>query len=396
MPPSVAPRVCIIRHGQYPEDPRVRREAEALLDAGCELDIICRRGDGEPASECVGGAQVHRLPVDHRRNGKLRYAFEYGAFPAVAALTLERLDRRRRFHVVQVNTMPDHLVYAAAPARRRGARVVLDMHDMMPELYESKFGPSPRAVRVLCAVERASVAYADGALVVSEPQRRSLIARGIAADRLTTVMNLPDERIFHARAERPDPSPGPMLISHGTLVERLGYDTAIRAVAIARDRVPDVRLTIVGAGEYEPALRVLAAKLSVQDRVAFLGFRPIEEIPQHIARAHIGVVANKLDSFTDLLVPTKLMEYVAMGLPAIVARTTGVQAYFDDSSVTFFKPDDPADLARAIGQLASDHDGSYRLAERAQNRFRESYSWQRGKLAYQQLVTDQAARAKRL
>lgn len=379
-------RICIVRQGYYPADPRVRREAQALLDYGWAVDVICLRREGERARERAGGVDIHRLPVQHRRASIARYLFEYSVFPMLAAIRLARLHLRRRYDIVQVNTMPDHLVFAAALPKLLGARVVLDMHEAMPELYASKFGASPRAVRFIEAVERASARVADRVIVVSGPHRAAIAEHGVPADKLTVVMNSPDERIFKRPDEQRARAPGCVLIEHGTLVERYGFDVAIRAMGILRSRLPQARLVIIGDGEHGPALRTLAADLGLLDRVEFLGRRPLDEIPGHLARAHIGVVSNEIDAFTDLVVPTKLLEFAAIGLPAVAARTRAVEAYFDESSVQFFAPGDPADLARAVLELASNDARARSLAASAQRTFLASHSWTNMKQVYGELL----------
>jgi glycosyltransferase involved in cell wall biosynthesis len=287
---------------------------------------------------------------------------------------------------VQVNTMPDHLVFAAAVPKLLGARVVLDMHEAMPELYASKFGASPQVVGLVAAVERASTRFADRVIVVSDPHREAVARRGADAAKLTVVMNSADERIFRRPASNSRGERGIVLVSHGTLVERYGFDTAILAMEILRDRVPGARLLIVGDGEHAPALRRLAADCDVVDRVDFLGRRPLDEIPRYLARASFGLVSNRLDEFTDLVVPTKLMEYVAMGLPSIVARSRAVEAYFDDSSVQFFAPGDPVDLARAVAELAADPDRASAMATSATRTFLRANSWSAMRSTYGGLI----------
>ena len=73
-------RICIIRHYYYPEDPRGRREAEALAAAGHHVDVLALRHEGELASEVINGVNVRRLPVKHYRGSVFHYAYEYGAF----------------------------------------------------------------------------------------------------------------------------------------------------------------------------------------------------------------------------------------------------------------------------------------------------------------------------
>ena len=135
-------RICIIRHYYYPEDPRSRREAEALADAGHEVDILTLRHPDEPAREVINGVNVRRLPVEHYRGSLPKYAYEYGAFFFLAFLVLTARLFRRRYDVVQVNSLPDFLVFAAVAYKLAGVPVVIDMHECTPELFCTKYGAS--------------------------------------------------------------------------------------------------------------------------------------------------------------------------------------------------------------------------------------------------------------
>lgn len=362
-------RVLLVRHGPYPEDPRVRREALALRDAGHEVAVLCLREPGQAAREVVEGVAVRRLPVRHRRRGAARYAAEYAAFALMATARVTWAAARGRLagcpiDVVQVHSMPDALVFCSAAARALGSQVVLDLHEVMPELYASKFGvglghPLPRA---LAAVEQAAIRFADASLAVSAPVLERYVARGAPRDAFTVVMNAPDPRWFH-RGWRADPRPPgpPRIVSHGTLVERHGFDVLIHALA----DVPGALLEVVGEGEARPDLERLAADLGLAGRVTFAGRVPLERVAARVAAADIGVVANRSDPFTDLVVPTKLLEYAALGVPAVVARTPAVEAYFPPDAVRYVAPGDPASLAAALRALVVDSAERSRLAAAA-------------------------------
>jgi glycosyltransferase involved in cell wall biosynthesis len=382
---------CLVRLGYYPADPRVRREAEALVDAGFGVDVVCSRGDGESWTADAGGVRIYRLPIGHRRGGIGRYVFEYLGFLALATATVAILHARRRYRIVQVHTMPDFLVFAALVPKLMGAKVVLDMHEVVPELFASKFrlSPSSPAVTALAALERVSTAFADHVLTVSEATRGVIQRRGLPDSKLTIVMNSADERRFEPRPRRPHD--GLMLVSHGTIVERYGYDTLLRAMTdVVRER-PDARLRIIGGGdlggtEYLHHLERVIAELGLGRNVELAGYRPLDEIPALLAEADIGITANEIDEFTSLIVPTKLMEYVALEIPAVAARSPAVDLYFDDDDVTFFASGDAAGLARAILGVARDLDAARARAAGARARFVPHYGWPRMKETYVELM----------
>jgi len=290
--------------------------------------------------------------------------------------------------------MPDFLVFAAALPKLAGAKVLLDMHELMPELYAAKYGIRNQhpLVRLVTAAERLAVGFADGVITVHEMVRRRLIARGIPSEKLTVVMNSPDERYFHRRAKPPPLENGELrVISHGTLVERYGFDTAIRAIGLLRERFPRVRLTIMGEGEFAANLSNLVTELRLHEHVELTGFRPLDQVDDILSRAHVGIAANKIDRFTRLILPAKLLEYVMVGVPAVVSRSPTVMEYFDESCVKFIRSDDADDLARGIAELAADPVGAAAMAERAANRYLPVYGWeQRMKHRYVDLVAELA------
>ncbi len=388
-PDRARKRVCLIRHSHYPKDPRDRRQVEALLDHGYQVDVICLRARGEHPYERLGDLALHRLPVQHRRSGVARYFVEYLAFFCLATAQVSRLHARRRYHVVQVSTMPDFLVFAAVVPKLMGARIVLDFHEAMPELFATKFGSGrarlfPRALEV---VEHVSTRFADRVVVVSEPHKAAVMRRHVPERKLELVMNSPDERYFRPRRRpRPSPDGGPLLVAHGSLLDHYGFQTVIRAMPAVRHFAPAARLHVIGEGEYEHALRALARQLSIDDRVEFKGFVPLHEIPAQLAAADIGVVPNEGPYFRQLVLPTKLMELVAMGVPSVVARSDAVLAYFDASMVCFFEAGDDEDLARAVAELVADPSEARAMARRAAEGFLPTHEWPRMKEVYLEMI----------
>ena len=204
-------RVCMIALTDYPADMRVRREAEALARRGDEIDVICPATPALGARRSIGGVSlrtVTRFAYSPDTRGR-DYLVRYATFMFAALRTVTRLHLRRPYDVVQVHTMPDILVFAALGPKLLGASVLLDVHDLMPELYASKFGLSDShpMVRALRALERRSIAFADGVMCVHRPHRDALIRHGNPEDRLRIVMNVPDPSLFARRTTEPPDSP---------------------------------------------------------------------------------------------------------------------------------------------------------------------------------------------
>ncbi len=369
----------MIVHAYYPVgETRVQREAEALVRAGFDVDVLCLRDEGERARERIDGIEVHRLPVQVDKRGLGRQFISYLRMLALASLRVAQLHRAQPFTSVQVHNLPDFLVFAAVYPKRRGARVVLDLHDLMPEFFDGRFGRQhPLLRRAVRWQERVSCHFADRVITVSDHWRQALIDRGVPSRKVDVVMNVADARLFTpgGAGQRPAPANRLRLLYHGTITRRYGLDLALRAVAIARDEVPGIHLTIVGKGDDVPALTALRTTLGLDLVVDIRDeFLPVEVLPDLIASADAGIVPYRDDVFTDGLLPTKLMEYAEMHLPSIAARTTAIDGYFADSFVEFFEPGDVGGLARIIVELARNPARREALARGAE-RFTERYNW---------------------
>jgi glycosyltransferase involved in cell wall biosynthesis len=388
-------RIAVIRQGLFEVDPRCQREVHALLQEGHEVDVICRRDEGRPRIERDGRLTVRRLPIPLRRGGAFSYLADYALFFIAAFAVLTALHVRRRYKLVQVHSLPDPLVFAAIVPKLTGARVVLDLHECMPEFFATKFGVplDHRAVRVVGAVEQASIWFADFAITCTEQMREAFVGRGADPNRIGVVHNTAEEEIFDPARHPPRARDNGRftLICHGSVEERYGLDTAIRAVATLADEIPELRLQILGKGTQLPELRELAAQLDVRDRVDFNGtWVPIEELLDAIAAADGGIVAMKRDAFRDLVHCNKMYDLIAMRRPVISSRTRSVEAYFSDEALLYFTADDPGDLARAIKRLYAEPELGERLVERAGEEV-EPYRWPRQREQYKSYVLSAAS-----
>jgi glycosyltransferase involved in cell wall biosynthesis len=358
-----------------------------LVAAGHEVDLICRRGAGQPLRERTPAGTVYRLPVAHSRGILAAYALEYAVFFVAATALLSGLWLRRRYDLVQVSSMPDALVFAAAVPRLAGRPVLLDLREAMSDLFATRFRTGRRhpLIRVLAALERASIAFAHHCITPTAQLREALVARGCPPGKIEVVMDGADDAVFAPRTVDRDPGAF-VLVSHGTVEESFGLDTAIEAVALVRDDIPGLRLEIYGEGSQVKALRRLADAAGVADRVAIAGaWVPFDELLHALARADAGVVAMKRDPYRDMTLGNKMFELIAMGRPVIASRTTSVEAHFPPDALALFESGNAEDLARVIRELHADPELRAGLAERAAAAV-EPYRWTHQGPRYVQLV----------
>jgi glycosyltransferase involved in cell wall biosynthesis len=382
--------ILMAAYTNYRRDPRVRREAEALVEAGHRVVFLASRQPGEPHRETISGVEVVKtFGLTHRRTSMVGYMLDYMLFAVMIFIHL--LAHPRRYRLIHVNNMPDFLVFGTCLARLMGTPVIHDVHDLMPELFVEKFrsGDKHWIVGVLKWQERWAGRFASAVLTVEERLKDILSTRGVAREKIHVLMNLPDDRIFAHRGPQSAKAPDApfVLVYHGTLAHRLGLDIAIRAVAKARSEVPSLQLRIIGAGEERESLIALRDELGLRDQVSFsAGFVPVNQIPALIADADAGLIPLRMSSGTDIMLPTKLLEYVTMGIPCITPKTGTIARYFDDTMVEFFEAENVEALAAAIVRLRRDPGRCAALARQATERFANTYTWNRHRRVYTELV----------
>ena len=380
-------------HSYYDEDPRVRREAESLVGAGHEVDVFALRRPDDQADGVVAGVRVERLGVQrHQGAGIGVYLREYLSFVVRSGWRLARAHRRRRYGLVQVHTLPDFLAFAALPLRLTGVPLIVDLHEAMPEFFRSRFprASNPIAHALLRLQERASIAIATAVITVNPAMAERLVRLGVPAGKIHIVPNT-------AALARFDPSLHPRrafaedgavrLVYGGALTPTYEVDVAIDALATLRSTRPDLdlRLELYGRGDAERRWRDRARELGIEDRVAFHGRVPIEEMPAAIAAADIGLAPTRRDPFTDVSLSTKIFEYAAMGKPVVATRLPMVETTFPVGTVTTYEPGDASSLAAAIALIADDAPGRDAAVAATAAVARER-SWERESAAYLELI----------
>lgn len=374
-------KIAMVVHSYYPRDVRVRRECESLSDRGDTVDVICLKNPNEAPTELVGNVQVYRLPVQHQRGqGPVGYIREYLAFFLRATLVLTKLHIKNRYPIIQIHNMPDFLVFVTIIPKLLGARVLLDMHDVTPELFQSLYGISRRSLTFgfLCFVERISLAYADAILTVNRNICQLFLNRNPIVKKIEVVMNSPDPRYFSTKGSVTFPAQGNFqLIHHGQILRRYSLEVVLEAICLVKNRIPSLKLDVYGDGEeqYVEELQLLVRTLDIQKQVMFHGQVPIEQIPNLIQSSQLGLVPCYKDIFVDrVMLPTRLLEYVTMGLPTVVSRVSTVETYFKENEVAYYPHNDPRALAHKIFDLYVNPKRRACMARRAKTAF-QKYEW---------------------
>jgi glycosyltransferase involved in cell wall biosynthesis len=375
-------KICMIAYTQYSWDARLRREAETLVShPEYEVVVLSLKEFDHARYYIMDGVAVDELNLrQYRGKNTLKYFASYFRFLLLSFLYCSRIFFRSRIDVVHVHNMPDFVVFAAAIPRLFGRKLVLDIHDSMPETLLTKFSNTNRFIyNILCWEEAASCKFANRIICVNEIQRNALIRRGIPARKIDVCMNVPDHKRFNLKESlkfRRSSHNGFKLVYHGTQSKRLGVDLVIRAVARLVAEIPDLQFHVIGTGDDLEEFIKLSEAIRVEKSVHFSKNNlPVQNLVTMLAEMDMGIVANRKSIATELMLPVKMMEYIALEIPVVAPRLKTIQYYFDDDMVTYFEPEDMDSLTGAIRELYSNEAKRKRQIQSAK-KFLELYGWE--------------------
>ena len=388
--------VLMIAYTNYQTDPRVIREAEAAVSGGFDVDFIALRREGDPPEELIRGVRlIHLNQQRYRGGGAVRYVLSYLQFFVRCTLKTTWLQLKKRYRVVHVNNMPDFFVFCALLPKLMGAKVILDIHDPMPNTFASKFksGEGALPFKLLLWEERLSVFFADQVLTVHDPVKDYVLVKQhrIPPASIEVIANFADDELFRLR--EPIQSDGRLRLAfHGTILERYGLRDAMDALAGMEHR-DKIAVKIIGEGDFSVQLKELIKSNGLSQIVEFDNrMYPVNELPHRLADCNLGLVPLEISSITDYALPLKLLEYLSMGIPSITVRNTAIGYYFGEDDCLFYEPGNVESLRSLLDRLAVSPDLLRRYQQRAAV-LREKFIWSREKQKYVALLKRLADRS---
>jgi len=373
-------------HQYYPKDLRVRREAEALVEAGYRVEVVCLRApkeprkNREPYKDKVNGVQVYRLPITRKRGKTFRYLYEYLGLMILGGLILERLHFLDPFQVVHIHNMPDLLVLAGLIPKWMGAKLLLDIHDPMPELYSLKTSIMQNywIVKFLKWEEKFSCRLAHYVISVNNAMYKNLRYKGIPSKKIFILHNFPDTKYLPVKYDInrwPRHREGFVLLYAGTVTEHYRLDIAIRALALVIKDIPCIKLRIFGDGNELNSVLKLADNLGIIRYVEYLKPVDFDKVKDIMVDADVGITSHQGGIFGDIYFATKILEYLSQGLPVISSRTKTILNYIPEDALFYFEPENVSDMAKQIIQIWNNPELVSWKMENAK-RILDKYTWQ--------------------
>ncbi len=372
---------CAIAYTFYESDYRVRRYAEALATMGHRVDVISLRRSGQKRHGFLNGVNIDRIQRrEFNEKGLHGFILRNLLFflKACAIILIKYL--KYRYKVIHVHNAPDFLVFTGLIPKLLGAKIILDMHENLPEFYCAKFrkGLDTYSAKLLLFVERLSTGFADSVIAAHDLLRERIIKRDrISPRRCTALLNYPEASFFEVPSNGSSIK-GLRIVYPGTISYHHGVDIAIKALAIVKKELPDVRFDIYARSRnmgYYNYLLTLIEGLDLRDNVRILEPVKTEELGTILANANLGIVPKRDGVFASEAFSSKIFDFMAAGVPIIASRTKIDEYYFDDSMVMFFQPENHTDLARCILELFQNPEKRETLARKGK-RIIERNNWE--------------------
>jgi glycosyltransferase involved in cell wall biosynthesis len=377
--------LILVENLSVPFDRRVWQESTALRDAGWDVHVICPQGTGrdtEPYVE-LDGVKIYRYPLRAATGGPLGYLKEYSS----ALRHTARLARKvGPVDVVHACNPPDLFFLLARRFKRRGARFVFDQHDLVPELYLSRFGRGKDFLyRAVCWLERRTYKAADIVIATNESYREAALARGgKRPEEVFVVRSAPKVERFHqVPAEAALKGGQPYLLCYlGVMGPQDGVDYALRALAKLRDEVgrTDWHAAFVGAGDTFDAMKALAVELGLADAVEFTGRISDEDLLRYLSTADVCLAPDPTNPLNDVSTMNKIMEYMAMSRPIVSFDLREARVSAGEAAV-YAPANDESSFAKLISYLLDSPEDRRRMGEIGRERVAGPLSWERSRLA---------------
>ena len=381
-------KVCMLLHGIYQQDARVKNYVTALLKKDYEVFVICLKKEGNKSAD-IEGLHIIELPL--RRNRSRGYILETGI--SLFLFTIYTLFSfiKYRYNVIHVHNMPDFLILAALFPKLFGCKLILDIHDPMPEFFVSKYKKNNRGLvqKILIFEEKICVSIANIVITANENFRNALIDRGIPKEKIFVIINIANPDIFIRQSVSDPGNSKYILIFPGTLAARYGLELPVKALPELLKHIPNILVRLVGdKNEYTDSLVQLAEKLGVQDHFEIFDMVPLEKLPPLLSNADIGIYPAMPDPHMSIATPGKALEYAAMGLPIVSSRLKAMTIYFSDECVLYFEPGNITEFTNCILDLYKHPELVERLVVNNQKKFVDVYTFKKENEKYISIMNE--------
>ena len=376
--------VCMIAYRPLPKFMNRIKIARSVYDNGYSVDFICPRESGESSHDTIDDINVFRTEDKFGEwNSYLQLLGNYLLFCIRSFFMILKLNKDRKYSYYHIHTPPDFLIIAALPFKLfYGSKIILDLHDMLPESVGSNLkGTVGKLVFGLAKlIEKMSIIFSDAVICTNPYDKEIVLSRNkMDSNNIYVVMNVPNlNQIGLTHAEKIDFElyNKYVVLFEGTVWERRGIQTVIEAVELLQNKMP-ILFLIVGDGPYLDHLKNIAEKKGILPNVKFTGWVDQTDLSRYISISDIGIIPFLRTKVNERGVPNKLFEYTVHDKPICASNLKGMNSTFSNEEVVFFEPGDAGDLAAKIEWCYDNPELVSEMKSRSKNRYLREYTWDR-------------------
>ena len=381
---AVRRRVLIlVENLPVPFDRRVWQEACALRDGGYDVTVICPRMRGHTqAEEVLDGIQIYRHWIAAEARTPLGFLFEYAsALLGEFWHAWKAMSRHGRFDVIHLCNPPDLLFLVALPFKLLfGARVIFDVHDLCPEMFEAKFGARGLLYRAVRLAERCTLAVADVVIATNQSVLAAVTHRGhLQADEAFVVRTAPNALDTAAPRDEALKQGKTHLVGYiGVMGSADGVEYLLKAAhyLVQIQKRTDVHFLLMGSGpEYDALLR-LRDELGLAEQVSMPGRVSDAFLCSALQTIDLGIACDPINAYNDHCTMNKVLEYMAFAKPVVMFGTIEGRHSAGEAAV-YVMENDAVKLAEAISSLLDDPTRRQQMGRAGFDRLTTELNWQK-------------------
>ncbi|MDW7731255.1 MAG: glycosyltransferase family 4 protein [Methanolobus sp.] len=355
--------------------------AQALCEKQCNVDFICILDENQQLEETIHDVNIIRIDGDHKRKGYFKLLNNYVVFTIRAFFKIHNLNRTKKYDYFHIHAPPDFLTVVAIPFRLiYGSRIILDLHDMLPEAVESnlQFKGSSIFVQLANMIEKSAIRFSDAIIATNSFDKQIISSRNnVDPDKIFVVMNTPNLKQYTVETAAKEDYGYEnkfIILFQGTIWKRRGIQTIIDSVDLLKDKIP-ICLLIVGDGPFLQDLKDIVNNKDLNDLVKFTGWVDLETLSRHISIADVCIIPFLRTKVNERGVPNKLFEYAIHEKPIIASRLKGLALTFSEKEILFYEPGNADDLAKKILWCFDNPEEAEKMTISTKRRYEEDYSW---------------------
>lgn len=377
-------KICMLMFRLMPQTYRRVVVSNSICKKYANVDVFCIKQKGQTEVENYQGVNYYRLPIYYTiEDSQKQVLVKYIKFVVVSTIQFLKFLPKKKYDVIHVHNPPDFIILGAIPLKLiYGTKIILDLHDMLPEAIASNLNVPENHffVKIAKLIEKFSIRFSDAVICTNEYDKAIVLSRNnLTPDRIFVVMNSPDLEILKIETGEKNNSMLDkkfVILFEGSVWKRRGIQTVVDAMGILKEKIPIV-FVIVGDGPDLEYLKNYVKEKELQEQVLFTGWINLKELSEFISLSDVCIIPFLQTKVNDRGVPNKLFEYIVHDKPVLSSNLKGIASTFNNQEITFFEPGNATDLAEKILWCYNNPEKLITMNAAAKKRYHAEYTWEK-------------------